>query len=136
MTRILAAYVATLLALCVLDLIWIGGIAKGFYQAQIGPLLLPRPSLSIAALLYLVYAAGITGFVTLPALAAGSPAQAVMVGALFGLVVYSTYDLTNLATLKGWTVAVTIVDALWGAALTACAAGAAYATSRLAERLG
>ena len=126
------AYVGTLVTFCALDFVWLGFVAKGFYQGQVGPLLLARPNLLAAALLYLLCSAGIVGFAVAPALEAGSALRAAISGALLGLVVYATYDLTNLATLKGWTVTVTVVDILWGCVVCAAAASAGYAVSRLA----
>jgi len=69
-------------------------------------------------------------FVVIPALDAGSWQRALRFGALFGFVVYATYDLTNLATLKGWTAGVAVADILWGATLTGAAASAGFALSR------
>lgn len=132
MSRLLLAYVGTLVTFCVLDLLWLGFVAKGFYQAQVGSLMLPRPNLVPALLLYALYAAGVVAFVVIPAQEAGSIVRAVALGAFFGLVVYATYDLTNLAVLNGWTVPVAIADILWGATVTAAAAAGGYALSRLA----
>jgi uncharacterized membrane protein len=132
MTRLFLAYTGALLTFVALDLLWLGFVVKGYYQAQVGPLLLATPNWIAAALLYLAYAGGIVFFVILPALEAGSLARALGAGALFGLVVYGVYDLTNLATLRGWTVGVAVADILWGAAVTAAAAGAGFAVTRLA----
>ncbi len=132
MSRLLLAYVGTLVTFGVLDLLWLGFVAKGFYQSQVGGLLLPRPNLVPALLLYCLYAAGVVLFVVIPAQDAGSLMRAVALGACFGLVVYATYDLTNLAILNGWTIGVALVDILWGTAVTAAAAAAGFALSRLA----
>jgi uncharacterized membrane protein len=132
MSRLLLAYVGTLVTFGVLDLLWLGFVAKGFYQAQVGPLLLARPHWGAALLLYALYAAGVVFFVVAPAQDAAGWTRALAHGALFGLVVYATYDLTNLAILKGWTVGVAVADILWGAAVTAASATAGHALSRLA----
>ncbi len=132
MTRIALAYAGCLIAFCLLDLAWLGFIAKGYYQAQVGHLLLERPNWGAAILLYLVYAGGITYFAVLPALESGHLATALMRGALVGLVVYATYDLTNLATLRGWTLGVATVDVLWGICVSAAAAAAGHSLARLA----
>lgn len=132
MTRLFLAYAGALLTFVALDFLWLGFVARGFYQAQIGPLLLPRPNWAPAALLYVAYAAAIVFFAIAPAQDEGSLARALLTGALFGLVVYGTYDLTNLATLRGWTVGMAVADALWGGVVTAAAAGAGFALSRLA----
>ncbi len=130
MTRILVAYVATLAAFCILDFVWIGFIARGFYQAQIGALLLVPPRWGVAALFYALYIAGIVVFAVTPALEAGSWLRALILGGLFGFFCYATYDLTNLATLKGWTWPMSVVDVGWGVVITACCATAGYLAAR------
>ena len=132
MTRLLVAYAGTLAAFALLDLVWLGYVARGFYQAQVGALLRSPPRWWAAALLYAVYAAGVTGFVVAPALDGGSLAAVLGVGAAFGLVVYGTYDLTNLAVLRGWTPAAAAADVAWGAAVSAAAAAAGFGLARLA----
>jgi len=131
-SRIVLAYIGTLAAFCALDFIWLGFLAKPFYQSQIGPLMLARPNFVAAALLYLLCAAGLVGFVVLPALDAASVGRAIVAGAIFGFVVYGVYDLTNLAVLKGWTVGVSAVDMAWGAAVSGASSAAGYAAARLA----
>ena len=132
MTRLLFAYTGTLVAFALLDLVWLGYVARGFYQSQVGTLLRSPPRWWAALLLYAVYAAGVTGFVVVPALDGGSVASALAAGAAFGLVVYGTYDLTNLAVLRGWTTAAAAVDVAWGAAVSAAAAAAGFGLARLA----
>jgi uncharacterized membrane protein len=132
MTRIAIAYAATLAAFCILDFIWLGFVARGYYQSQIGALLLDKPHWGAAILFYLLYAAGVMVFVVAPALDADSAWRAVRYGALLGLVAYATYDLSNLATLKGWTLPMAVVDVLWGAAVTGLAAAAGFAAGKLA----
>ena len=61
----------------------------------------------------------------------GNWTQALIAGAILGLVAYGTYDMTNLATVRDWSVMVTIVDIVWGAALTGTAATAGYFATRL-----
>ncbi|MFZ1812159.1 MAG: DUF2177 family protein [Candidatus Saccharimonadales bacterium] len=110
----------------VLDAVWLGVIASKFYKSQVGSLLLEKPNMAAAVIFYLIYIVGIVVFVLTPALEKDSWQHAVGYGALFGFVAYATYDLTNLATLKGWTTTLVIVDLLWGAALTATVAGVSY----------
>jgi uncharacterized membrane protein len=131
--RWVPAYVGTLVTLAALDFVFLGIVARSFYQSEIGPLLAPTRYLA-AGLLYVLYAAGIVGFAVLPALDAGSAGRAAAAGALLGLVVYGVYDLTNLAVLKGWTVTVSVVDVLWGIVLTAAGASAGFGLARLAGR--
>ena len=85
-------------------MLWLGVVARGFYRRQLGGLLADQVNWAAAIVFYLLYIAGIVFFVTLPAARAGSLARALATGAFFGLVAYATYDLTNLATLKGWPV--------------------------------
>ncbi|PID98802.1 hypothetical protein CSA80_05020 [Candidatus Saccharibacteria bacterium] len=110
----------------VLDFLWLGTVAKTFYRSQIGKLLLDKPNMTAAVLFYVIYVVGVVMFVISPALEKGSLGYAVTRGALFGFVAYATYDLTNLATMKGFTTKVVLVDLLWGAALTAIVAAVTY----------
>jgi uncharacterized membrane protein len=128
--RWLAAYVASLVVLCAGDFLWLGALAKEFYQREIGALMLARPNFAVAALFYAMYAAATLYFAIVPALADGGWTRAALNGALLGLCAYATYDLTNLATLKGWSMSIVIVDIAWGTALTAIIA----ATGTLAAR--
>jgi uncharacterized membrane protein len=84
----------------------------------------------VAILFYLIHAVGIVVF---PVPLAVSWLSAVLYGALFGFVVYATYDLTNLATLRGWPMAVSLVDLGWGAVVSAAACVAAYLAMRAAS---
>ena len=127
MLRIVIGYVATLVAFCILGFAWLGWIAKGLYQSRIGALLLPQPNWNAAMLFYVLYAAGMQIFCVAPALDAGSAWKAALCGALFGFFCYMTYDLSNLATLKGWASDLAIVDILWGMCVSALASSAGYA---------
>ena len=113
-----------------IDMLWLGVLARGFYSRQLGGLLADQVNWPAAIVFYLLYIAGIVFFVTLPSARSRSLARALATGAFFGLVAYATYDLTNLATLKGWPVAVTVVDLCWGMVLTASVAAAGYAVAR------
>jgi uncharacterized membrane protein len=134
MNRILAAYAATLLGFCAADFLWLGVVASGFYQAAIGPLLLATPNWAAAVMFYLLYTGGLMFFCVLPARAEGAWSRALGRGAFFGLVAYATYDLSNLATLRGWSVTVTMVDILWGMVVSALASTAGYAAFQRASR--
>ncbi|MHC4180719.1 MAG: DUF2177 family protein [Planctomycetota bacterium] len=102
-----------------LDAIWLGLVAPRFYESQIGFLLRDTPNWYAAGAFYVLFIAGLTVFVVTPAIRHESLSQAVFKGALFGVVTYATYDLTNLATIKGWPLQVTLVDLAWGATLCA-----------------
>ncbi len=106
----------------VIDFFWLTVVANKFYKSQIGSLLLEKPNAIAAVLFYIIYVIGVVVFVLSPALEKNSWQHAALYGALFGLVAYATYDLTNLATLKGFTVKLVVVDLIWGALLTATVA--------------
>jgi len=101
-------------------------VAKGFYKQQIGHLLRVDVNWIAAGAFYLVFLAGVVTFVIQPAIDRHSLQYAVSYGALFGLVTYAAYDLTNLAVAKDWPVTVTLVDLAWGTVLTATVSGATY----------
>lgn len=130
MSRLAIAYVATAMAFCGLDFLWLGYVAKGYYQAQVGTLLLDKPNLAVAAAFYALYIVGVLIFAVLPALEAGSATRAIAAGALFGFFAYATYDLTNLATLKGWSVGIALLDIAWGTVVTGAAAFAGALAAR------
>jgi uncharacterized membrane protein len=116
--NMVTTYVIALVLFVGLDLVWLGYVARGFYQAEIGALFAEKMNLPAAAAFYLIYTVGLMVFVLQPSLLQGGWMRALMLGALFGFVAYSTYDLSNLATLRGWTTKLSIVDMVWGATLT------------------
>jgi uncharacterized membrane protein len=120
-------YLSALATLAVLDALWLGVVSREFYKARLGQLLLDQPNWPVAILFYLIHAAGIVVF-AVPA--AGSWLSAAFYGASFGFCVYAAYDITNLATLRGWPLAVSLVDLAWGAAVTAAACLAAFLVVR------
>ncbi|MGH6648186.1 DUF2177 family protein [Aquabacterium sp.] len=111
----------------VLDLIWLSVIAKSWYQQGIGHLMGAQPNMAIGALFYLLFPLGLTIFAVLPTADEQGWMKAALMGALFGFFAYATYDLTNLATLKGWPVGLSILDVLWGSLASGLAAGAGKA---------
>ena len=126
MTKTLVGYLAALVALAIVDALWLGFISRDFYKARLGQLLLDQPVWSIAILFYLIHAAGISVFPVPMALNGGSWTTAVFYGALFGFFAYSVYDITNLATLRGWSMALSLVDLAWGTVATAIASTASF----------
>ena len=110
-----------------LDMVWLGVVAKPFYQQGIGHLMAARPNIAVAVLFYLVYAAGLVIFV----LAAGTEtpgwSRTLLMGALFGFFAYATYDLTNLATLRDWPVGLAALDMAWGSFVSAASVAAGKA---------
>ncbi len=122
MTMKLKLYLITLLVFLGIDSLWLGLVAPSFYSSQIGFIMADQPNFLAAGLFYLVFIFGMVVFVIEPGVRQGTLTQAAMQGALFGLVTYATYDLTNLATLKDWPVLVTVVDLLWGTFLSTAVA--------------
>ena len=123
-------YISMFVCFLAVDLIWLGIVARAFYQKHLDFLLRPSPNWPIAILFYLIFLAGILIFVVVPSLQSGSLRKVIFMGALFGFVTYATYDLTNHATLKGWPWIVTIVDLCWGTVLCAIVATAGYLTGK------
>jgi uncharacterized membrane protein len=122
--KTLVAYVAAGLTFLVLDLVWLGYVAYGFYRNELGPLLAEPFNIPAAAAFYFVFLVGLTYFAIIPALAEGGVWRALMLGAMFGFFCYATYDLTNLATIKGFPIRVALIDMAWGAALSGLSAAA------------
>jgi uncharacterized membrane protein len=110
-------YLITLAVFYAVDMVWLGLVAKTFYRKHLGFLMGPKVVWPAAILFYLLFIAGLLVFAVRPALAAGAPVRALVLGAFLGLVSYATYDLTNLATLKDWPLLVAVVDLVWGTVL-------------------
>ena len=108
----------------IIDFIWLSNAAKHVYRPQIGELLMERPSIPPAIVFYILYGVGMALLVIRPAVLGEGALTALWMGCLFGLVAYGTYDLTNAATLRGWSLKVTIIDMAWGSFLTGVAAAA------------
>jgi len=120
-------YAITTIVFFIIDLIWIGVVAKNFYAATIGHMLRDSVNWPAALLFYLMYIGGIVLFVLAPAIRSGSKlCHVALMGGLLGLFAYGTFDLTTLALLEGWPVIVTIVDMVWGVILTGGTASGAY----------
>jgi uncharacterized membrane protein len=126
----LKLYLLTVPVFFVIDLIWLGVVARGFYRDNLAHLLSATVNWPAAIVFYLLFIAGILYFAVLPALTEGSVWRAVINGALFGFFTYMTYDLTNLATLPDWPIKVVVVDILWGTVLCASVATSAFAIGR------
>jgi uncharacterized membrane protein len=114
----LKLYGVTLAAFLAIDMLWLGWIARPFYQKQLGFLLAPETNRLAALIFYLLFVVGLLVFVVVPGLQADSLRTTLLRAALFGLVTYAAYDLTNHATVKDWPLQVTIVDMLWGTVLS------------------
>ncbi len=110
-------YFATLLVFFAIDMVWLGLVARTFYAKYLGFLMGPTNWLA-AIIFYLLFILGILVFVVVPGVKVGSLQMVLIRAALFGLITYATYDLTNLATIKDWPLLVTIVDMIWGTVLS------------------
>lgn len=122
----LKAYGASLAVFLVLDALWLGVVARGFYASELGAMLRDNVNFVAAAGFYAFYVMGIVYFAVQPALSDGALSKAILNGALLGLLAYGTYDMTNLATLKNWPVTMSMVDMAWGTFLTAAAAASGF----------
>jgi uncharacterized membrane protein len=123
-------YLLTVPVFFLVDIVWLGWLGRGFYKKQIGFILSDQVNWPAAIAFYLVYIAGILIFAVVPALEKGLVSRALLWGALFGFFTYATYDLTNMATIKGWPLAMVIVDILWGTILCTLVAAGSYYTGR------
>ena len=119
---ILKGAMAAGIVLLILDVLWLGVVARGWIAQQLGSLMREKIELVPAVMFYLLYVAGLSFFAVVPALQGGGWTQAALLGAVLGLVAYGTYDLTNWATLKNWPVPMVFVDLAWGAVLSAVSA--------------
>ena len=128
--RPLIAYLTTVTAFLAIDFVWLTQVAGPFYFERLDHLMAEEVRYDIAGGFYLLYVVGIVYFCVTPALQAGSLRLAALNGALFGLIAYATYDLTNLATLRDWPAIVSMVDMVWGASLTCASASAGYILTR------
>lgn len=122
----LITYLITFVVFFVIDIIWLGFVAKDFYQKHIGFLMKDKPNWIAAVIFYLIFILGLVFFVINPALQSESIVDALLRGMFFGFIAYSTYDLTNLATLEKWPLKVTIVDLIWGTTLGGLVSAVSY----------
>ena len=113
----LRLYLASLLAFLLIDLTWLGWVARGFYRQHLRHLLAKRTNWAAAIVFYLLFVLGLLVFAIVPGLAAGSLSKTLIWGALYGFFTYVTYDLTNMATLKNWPLVLVLVDITWGVVL-------------------
>lgn len=111
-------FLVAFLVFLVIDLAWLGLIAKNLYKKHLGFIMSEKVNWTAAIIFYVIFIVGIIIFVVMPALETGSIRKVLINGALFGLVTYATYDLTNLATLEKWPVKITIIDLIWGTFLS------------------
>jgi uncharacterized membrane protein len=116
-------FVITFVVFFAIDLIWLGLIAKNLYAKHLGYIMAEKVNWTAAILFYVLFIIGILYFAITPATSLGN---VVLSGALFGLISYATYDLTNLATIKSWPVIITVIDLVWGTTLSTLTASISY----------
>lgn len=129
--ELIISFIVAAVIMGVLDYVWLGYVGKKLYYREMGNLLLKKPNMLAALLFYVIYVVGTVVFVVVPALEKESLLYATGMGALFGLVAYATYDLTNLATMKGFSRKIVVIDLLWGALITMLTATGAYLAVQL-----
>ena len=112
------SYLLTAMVFFGIDLVWLGLVAKNMYNRNIRHLMSSQVNWVAAVVFYLAFIVGILVFAVYPSVDRDSLLRAIVLGVLFGFFTYSTYDLTNLATLRDWPLSVTIVDIAWGMVLT------------------
>lgn len=120
---VITLYLITLVVFVVIDAIVLSLFMRPFFERYIADWLLDTPRIVPAVLFYLGYTAGVLWFVSVPALSAGGPMQAVSNGFIMGLIAYGTYELSNFATLTKWSPGMAVVDTLWGGIVTGMMAG-------------
>ncbi|MDD4831810.1 MAG: DUF2177 family protein [Bacilli bacterium] len=124
--KLIKMYLIALVIFVIIDGIWLGFIAKDLYRKELGHLLASNPNWTAAIIFYLLFLVGLVYFVINPGIEKESIMTVVISGALFGLLTYATYDLTNLATLKEWPLKITIIDLIWGTSLSTIVSTATY----------
>lgn len=132
--RYLLAYAAAALVMAGLDFLWLSNTVGPLYHRVLGAVMADNPNMKAAVAFYLVYLVGVMWFAVRPALEDGDWKTALLNGALFGFFAYATYDLTNLATLKVWSLKVSLIDMAWGAVLTGVTASAGALAGSLLNR--
>jgi len=121
-----ALYAICAVAFFALDFVWLSLSTSRLYRPLLGDLMTEQPRVGIAAMFYLAYVVGIIALASLPGLREGSVLVALWRGALFGLLAYATYDLTNLSTIRDWPWQVSVVDMIWGTTVTGIVATVGY----------
>jgi len=111
-------YFVTLAAFLAIDAVWLALVARTFYRRYLDWLMAANPNWIAALAFYLLFVVGVLVFVVIPGVEDGSLKTTLLKGALFGLIAYGTYDLTNQATVKNWPLTITAVDMVWGTVLS------------------
>lgn len=118
MMQVIKTFLVTFVVFMLIDLVWLGFIARKLYTKYLGYIMKKDVNWPVAIAFYIIFIIGLLFFVLYPAMGKDSWTYALLVGMLYGFVTYSTYDLTNLSTLKDWPVQITIIDLIWGSTLS------------------
>jgi uncharacterized membrane protein len=124
------AYISILVPFCLMDACWLSIMGSALYKPALGDILLPSVKIAPAVAFYLMYPIGLVIFAATPALKSGSVMAGIIYAAAFGAIAYGTYDLTNFATLRNWTMQITVLDMCWGAFISAAATTVSYFATR------
>lgn len=133
MIKYIAAYLGAGLTFAAIDAVWLTTMSSRLYKPVLGPILAEKPDMKAAVAFYLISIFGTVFLAIAPALREGGWQRAAISGAVLGFVAYATYDLTNQATLKVWSLHLTLIDLCWGTALTTVSAVGGYVAARWAE---
>lgn len=128
--KLLMVYGGMLASFLVIDLVWLGLVARSLYQKHLGYLMAPRVNWGAAMVFYLMFVFGLFFFAVLPGIESRALARTLVSGCLFGAICYATYDLTNLATVKQWPLTITLIDMAWGAVLSTCVTVVGFALGK------
>ncbi len=125
-SKLIISYILTFAVFFIIDMAWLGFVAKDIYKKYLGNLLSDNVNWIAAIIFYLLFVVGIFIFAIMPSVDKNSLQLAIILGALFGFFTYATYDLTNLATLKDWSLTIVFIDIVWGAVLTGIVSTAGF----------
>ena len=128
--QILTLYLSTAVVFLALDIVMLKRVLYPLFSSNLGDWLLEDPRMGPAAIFYLFYVGGVLFFASWPAFSSGNPTQALMAGALLGVLAYGTYEFTNFATLRAWSPTMVMIDVTWGAVLTGVSAWAGVVITR------
>lgn len=117
MHNFILSYISALVSFVAIDSVWLTKVSPNIYRSRIGHLLAEKANLGAAAIFYVIFLFGLVYFVIIPTQTLGL-GQVAIKAALFGIVTYGTFDLTNQAVLKNWPTSITVIDMLWGAVLS------------------
>jgi uncharacterized membrane protein len=125
-TKLIIPYLLTFAVFFIIDMAWLGFIAKDLYRKYLGNFLTDNVNWIAAFVFYFLFIIGVFIFAIVPSVEKNSLNSAILLGALFGFFTYATYDLTNLATLKDWPITIVFIDIIWGSVLTGIVSTAGF----------